>query len=373
MSSRWKMPILCAALGCGLLLTLPARGADEGLQVQMLKQMFRQPQPEWPGVLKENSGLIDDSFFERIDQRIRWSAEANQVEDAIRFSLVGDFACEAIGREGAYRMGLVEAFHKAGNDEVAQGLVDNILITNPNNPLAHFYRAGYRRAQNETGGAIEDYNWCIEHNFQTANSYYFLGTISVVMDKQPEARRYFEKCLAIDPNHAQALRDMQYLAPVAGGGKDNIFSDIPVEGPANPKAIRKVEAKYHDQYFNKAEAAFRAGKFGEAEMSYEDAINAEANHADDWIYLAALHYRLGKLELGLRELRQGLTLEPKRVDGWRYVGCFYERQFDRSQAPNDLKWAKEAYKKALDLQPGDPVASMALERLGSKKPKAADS
>ncbi len=374
MSIHWKKPILCAALGCSLLISLPALAVDEGLQVQMLKQMFRLEQAQWPQTLKDNAGLIDESFFERIDQRIRWSATNNQVEDAIRFAMVGDFACDAIGRQGGYRLGLIEAFTKAGNSELAQSLVDNILITDPTSMPAHYLRAGFRRDAMDTGGALEDYQWCVDHNYQVASSYYFMAAIHVVMDKQPEARKYVELCLASDPNFdgAQAMLDKLKPQLVDPGIKD-VFSDIPVQNSGPVVAQRKVDPKMHDQYFAKAEAAFRSGKFKEAEDSYIDAINADKNHPDDWIFLAALHYRLGKFDLGLRELRAGITLDPKRVDAWRYVGCFYERMFERSQSANELKFAKQAYQKALELQPGDPVATMGLERLATKKPKAADS
>jgi len=371
---HWKKPVLCAALGCSLLISLPALAVDEGLQVQMLKQMFRLEQSQWPQTLKDNAGLIDESFFERIDQRIRWSAQANQVEDAVRFAMVGDFACEAVGRQGGYRLGLIEAFTKAGNSELAQSLVDNILITDPNNLPAHYLRAGFRREAMDTGGATEDYQWCIDRNYQVAASYYFMAAMNVVMEKQAEARRLVEKCLAIEPNFAGAQDMLDKLKPrTVPSDVQGIFNDIPLPEGSQPVAQRKVDPKFHDQYFAKAEAAFRAGKFKEAEDSYVDAINADKNHPDDWIFLAALHYRLGKFDLGLRELRAGITLDPKRVDAWRYVGCCYERMFDRSQSANELKFAKQAYQKALELQPGDPVATMGLERLATKKPKAADS
>ena len=370
---QWKKPILCAALGASLLAALPALAADEGLQVQMLKQMFRQQESEWPQILKDSAGLIDDTFFERIDQRIRWSATNGQVQDAIRFSLVGDLACDAIGRQGGYRMGLVEAFHKSGNDQLASSVVDNILITNPNDAGAHFLRAGYRREAMDAGGALEDYQWCVEHSFQPAASYYYMAAIYVVMERPSDAKSAIEKCLSIDPNFGGAKELADRLQPrVVPSDTPGLFNDIPLaDGPSIPQ--RKVDPKFHDQYFGKAEDALRAGKYKEAEESYIDAINANAKHADDWIYLGALHYRLGKPDLGARELVEGLRIDPKRVDAWRYAGCCYERIFDRTQSANDLKWAKQAYQKALELKPGDPVSSMGLERLANKKPKTADS
>ena len=225
-----------------------------------------------------------------------------------------------------------------------------------------------------TGEAMEDFKWCIEHNYQVAPSYYYLAAICVVMDKQSEARRYLEECLKIDPNFEGGQALLAKLMPsTVDPAVPGIFNDIPLPESTLPVTQRKVDPKFHDQYFAKAEAAFRAGKFKEAEDSYVDAINADKKHPDDWVYLAALHYRLGKFDLGLSELRYAVELDPKRVDAWRYAGCCYERKFDRTQSPKELELAKAAFRKVLDLYPGDPVATMSLERLGTKKPKAADS
>src|ERR1017187_580971 len=92
---------------------LPARAADEQAQVQMLMQLFRLTQPEWLGLLNENRMLLDASFFERCDSRIRWAIENNQIDDALRMSIVADMAMKSNGQVGRYRMTMVYAFLKA--------------------------------------------------------------------------------------------------------------------------------------------------------------------------------------------------------------------------------------------------------------------
>ena len=71
-------------------------------------------------MLVDHRDQLDDAFFERVMARILWSVENNQVDDAIRFALVGDMASQTMGRPGQYRATLIEAFEKAGNIEAAR-------------------------------------------------------------------------------------------------------------------------------------------------------------------------------------------------------------------------------------------------------------
>ena len=88
----------------------PAYGVGEAEQIQLLRQAFRLPQPEWPALLEENKNLLDDSFFQRCEARIKWGVENNQIEDAIRFALVADTALRVIGQPGRYSWVLRRAF-----------------------------------------------------------------------------------------------------------------------------------------------------------------------------------------------------------------------------------------------------------------------
>lgn len=92
-------------------LTLPAFPADEKEQAKFLRQLFSCPESEWTQVLNENTPLLDDSFFERCEARIKWDMANNQVEDALRFAYVCDLASEVTGRPAKnYRLELKRAF-----------------------------------------------------------------------------------------------------------------------------------------------------------------------------------------------------------------------------------------------------------------------
>jgi len=84
-------------------LTLPALAAEEKDQIKFLKQLFSCPESEWTQVMQSNTPLLDDSFFERCEARIRWDLANNQVEDAMRFALVGDMALELMGKPAHFQ------------------------------------------------------------------------------------------------------------------------------------------------------------------------------------------------------------------------------------------------------------------------------
>lgn len=364
MSIQWKIPLICAALGCGLLLTGPALCVDEGQQSQMLKQMFKLPQPEWAGILRENSGLLDQSFFDRLDARIRWSAEANQIDDAVRFSLVGDLACDAAGRKGGYRLGLINAFQKAGNDDMAKMLIDNILLTHPNSSEARYLRAAYRRAGLDVQGAIEDYQYLVGQSFQLPQTYYYLGACYLALDKRREAEQAFRQSAALGWEPAKLDLEKLNYKPVADGVP---FQDIEVE---NPVAMRQVNPADHAAYFRRAEDAARQGRVTEAIQNYEDACAADPKQPAYWISLGTYRYKVGTPDRAAMEILCGLKLNSKDADGWRYMGCCYERVFDRSQTADALTRARQSFEQAVKLNPGDQVSRMALDRLSSKKPRA---
>lgn len=86
-----------------VLLAGAARAADEAAQVQMLRTLFTCPALEWRPILEAHRDLLDDSFFERVDGRVRWSRDKGRRDDAFRFALVGDLAGQVMNRPCHFR------------------------------------------------------------------------------------------------------------------------------------------------------------------------------------------------------------------------------------------------------------------------------
>jgi hypothetical protein len=111
----WKALMLV-----GVLTSSPGICATDDSQKLLLMQVLRADQEDWPAVLVDHREQLDEAFFERVRVRILWAVENNQIEDAIRFSVVGDMASQTLGRPGSYRATLVEAFERSGNLDAAR-------------------------------------------------------------------------------------------------------------------------------------------------------------------------------------------------------------------------------------------------------------
>ena len=117
----WKTIATGTFLGAALLLATPAaRCATDESQRLLLSQVLRAEPSDWSAVLVDHREQLDEEFLQRVQDSILLSLQNNQVDEAIRFAVVGDLASEAMGRTGDFRATLIEAFEKAGNAEAAR-------------------------------------------------------------------------------------------------------------------------------------------------------------------------------------------------------------------------------------------------------------
>jgi len=153
--SRFKrIPVLLLCLGFLLAATGPVRAADESLQVLMLKKLFATSTLQWREILEQNRSILDGSFFERVEKRIRWGLDNGQVEDAVRFAVVADLAGLTVKRNTNYRLEMAQMFLGLGNRQTAMDLVDNILVMDPKNQVVRFFKAS---AIHDSGNLVDSY------------------------------------------------------------------------------------------------------------------------------------------------------------------------------------------------------------------------
>ncbi len=210
MIKRWLVGSL-VALSMVASLAGPALAADEALQMQLVKQLIRFPQNEWPKILEDSRQLLDASFFERCDARIRWGIDNNQIEDAVRFSMIADAAMRANGQNGKYRMSLVYAFLKSGNDSMADQILANIMLTDPADQEAQFLSTGILRARNQFYDAYLGYKKLSDAGYRADECVYQMAIISSILDQGERAEKELQQALAINPNHAGAKAALDKL------------------------------------------------------------------------------------------------------------------------------------------------------------------
>lgn len=349
--------VMAALLALFVLTGLPAR-ADEQGQVEMLKEVFKAPPAQWQEIISRHRGVLDNSFFENVEKRIRWALDSNHIDDAMRFLMVADFAAGVSGRKVIYRLAAAEQFLKAGNLRMFRELVDNVRITEARGSEAYsaasFMLAAYDQANKEYHEAIVLYQECFEDGYRRDESAYHMGEVYLLIGDEQKGLEMLRR--SADPR-AQAL--LQKLTqPVA---------PQPQPQP-QPQPVASAGA---DAYFQQAETLVAGADLEQAEEYYLRALQEKPDHVKANVYLGALYYRLGSLDQAVQYLTRATQLDPGDFEAWRFLGNSYERLYDTAGAQSNLDQAVSAYQKGMELSPADPMVRSELQRAQSKLTGAA--
>lgn len=374
-----KKFVVGVSLACCLLAgpsVLPAFAVDEAVQAQLLKQLFRAPQENWLQILTENNRVIDNTFFERCDARIRWDMENNQIEDALRFSLVADLASRAVGQKGKYRWNLAQIFRKNNNEQMFKDLIDNILLSDPTDQDALFERASIYAGNADLPVAYDMFKQLNEQGYRRDETMYRMGKLSLLMDQDERGEKEIDQALALNPNHKEAreLKNKILAARPKIVPPGDAFSRVPVANSqggnpnvppvaANPSQVSAL--------FNDAERFMRAQDISAAEGAYVRVLQADPSHVKARVYLGALYYRQNNLDQAIAQLTQAAQLDPRDQEAWHFLGNCYERRFDARGNKADLDLAADAYGRGLQIAPGDRMLQIEVSRIHGKKASSA--
>lgn len=358
-----------------LLVATPAAvyAIDETLQVQFLKELFKRPESEYLEYMKQNTRVLDSTFFDRSEARMRWDIENNQIEDALRFAFVCDLAARAVGRTGQYRLGMAQAFYKAGNTAMAKDLIDSILLWDKENPAAMLpakeFMAHMYRNENDYFNAWATYDELQKAGYKRHECLNEMATIDLLQDKEDRARQEFQEVLRINPGNKYATEYMAKLdAPQRFSPPG--YKDPTTTASANPTAPRNPSAG--GKWFQLAEDSYKANNLEAAEGNYLKAIGEDPKHVKAHVYLAALYYRQGQLDKAITLLQTATALDPQDLEGWRFLGNSYERRFDKLGNQADLDAALSSYQNGQKISPTDKTLQNELERAQDKKKPSAN-
>ncbi|CAM9857314.1 unnamed protein product [Phaeothamnion confervicola] len=352
---------------------MPARAADETAQIQLLKQAFRMMQPEWPALMNENKNLLDQSFFERCDARIRWGIENNQIDDAIRFSTVADTAMKVTGQKGTvYRMTLVYAFLKANNAIMAKDLLINVMLTDPEEHEAEFMYGSILKGDGSTVDAYNIYKKLAGMNYRKSDCLYQMGFIDLQIDRPEQGLKELKESAEIDPNGpAKALiaeyeRTMPKLAPAG-----TPFQGMPLPTSAKGPEVSPRDVAEAKVYFDEGEASFKAGDMTKAKTGYLRAIQKNPAMAKAYSSLGAVLYREGDLNEAISKLSSASQLDSKDKETLRCLGYCFERRFDTKGDRLDLDKAIAYFQQVAKASPLDPQSKTEVDRVMNKKTPSA--
>ena len=357
-------------MAAALFITLPSQAADESAQVMMLRKVFASPVTNWKDILNENRRLIDNSFFERVESRIRWSLDNGQVEDAIRFAYVGDLSGLVTNKKTQYRLHMAQLFRRRGNITTALDIVASILMTDPKDQEARFYQASLFQDGGDTVQSYNIYQELARENYHRADCYYRMGLIDLLRQDILLGKQHFEDALKADAKHADARKELDQIntalasatfIPATADAKTGIPFGSLAESSSGEASSAKAE-----ETFNLAEEARLKGDLSKAADLYNTATTLNPGYGKAFMYLGAVYYRQKNIDAAITSLDKAVKLEPNNADAVRYLGSCYEMRFDNDGNKVDLAKAIDCYKKAQQLNPSSGLVNMDVRRITAK-------
>lgn len=231
--------------------------------------------------------------------------------------------------------------------------------------------------------ALEYFNRAMQAKPDDFMAYYNLGYALMAQGKLSEAKERLEHSLELNPDHADTLFQLGRLAQGEGRVDDALECFSKASGQEQfPKAVHR----------RLGEALTAAGRFGEAEESFKQAVKLKPNDAAALSSLAGLYLDRGaNLEIALSLGRKARQLEPAAARHIRVVGralCGLERLEEAEKllrvaveehdqdpflavqlaqvlaARGQTSGARDEYTRALKLEPNLEAARQGLSGLG---------
>ncbi|MGM9991246.1 MAG: tetratricopeptide repeat protein [Candidatus Bruticola sp.] len=372
MSKRFLTSLAAAALlGASLSLGTPVQAADEASQVLMLRRVFSAPVEAWSSVLKENTKLIDKSFFERVEARIKWSIDNGQVEDAVRFAYVGDLAGQVVGRKTDYRMQMSQLFRKLGNFSMSLDLINNVCILEPDNKEALFYKASVLQDAGNNIDCYPIYQDLAKKNYRRAECYYRMSLLELERSEIEMARDHLRECIKLDSKHDMAKQELAKIESALAKAtfvpkNSSDYSGIPI-GNMSDLPIATSDSSKAISLAAQGDEALKVGSISKAQDLYAQALKLNPEAPQALTGAGFISYRNGDLESAIMSFKAAAKgFGGQNADIEHYLGCCYERLYDLNHNLADLKTAQSHFMKCQSLNSSHSMAEMDLARIASK-------
>lgn len=220
--------------------------------------------------------------------------------------------------------------------------------------LRHFYAGELEAAEASLGGLAGAAPDAVDVAF-------YLGRVYLEQGRAQDAVAAFERAIELDPARStshfwlaealvQRIDEVPFLVKLGVATRmRTAYEEAARLDPSNLEALISV-ARYH------AAAPAMAG--GSPEKA--EAHLAEIQRRDPALALVTrglIQEQLGDLDAAEKQLRSAVELDPESIAGWRELGYFSERR-------ERLAEARDAFEKALEVAPDDPLALYEVGRLG---------
>ena len=222
-----------------------------------------------------------------------------------------------------------------GNIDAAMNRVDGYLARHPESAEGYFLKGGLQYSNHDAEGAGESLNrsislrptpstWLLlvrilreagrmeeaadilsrslaSDPAQEPAVYFELGNIFMQMKRHEEARDWFEKLVALHPDHAPAHNNLAHI-------HSELLADLD-KAHANASKARELSPRDPAISDTLGRVEWHRGNYSQAQPLFQEAITGLPGHPTVHYHLAMNHYMMGNLDEATAGLEQALSID----------------------------------------------------------------
>jgi protein O-GlcNAc transferase len=225
--------------------------------------------------------------------------------------------------------------HQAGKNNIAVDLITKAIAINPDYVGAHSNLGNALKALGRLDEAVVSYSKAITINPDLAEVHSSLGVVLKVLGRLDEAISSYQKALAIKPDYAEAHNNLGNA--LYDQGKFD-------EAMGSFHRATNIKPNYAEAHSNLGNAFQELGQLDEAAASYNDAISIKPDYAEAHSNLGAALQKLEQFDEAVASYNKALNINPDYAEAHNNLGNVLKIQ-------GKLNEAVASYNKALTIKP----------------------
>lgn len=297
------------------------------------KQEYDKAMVEFDAAIRSNPSLLN-AYLEKANLQVM-RGELDACESTLKEVLARD-RNHAVAKAAYAKLLVLRQKPKE-----ALALAQEVLGDSPDNEDA----LGARAQAYTIAGRYEEArkDWARLAQMQPRNPDYFhrLGIVEGMMGNKAAAMANFRKALELQPVFTTAAKDMLYFL-IRDKQYDAALAELDKIGPSFPS-----KDEYHKL---RGQVLFSKGDTAAAEAEFRKGVSVNPKNYQIYILLAQLNLRRNNLSQAIKEVDQAIAANEK------FAPAHMQKAYYLSRA-NDTAGAIDEYRKALALDPENPIAA----------------
>ena len=334
---------------------------------ELMKKNSKDPQVAvLNGIVLLNSGKLNDSV-----NALQSAANNAPKDDFIQFWL--GKAALAKGDSGLAERSLRQAVQlnprnieaqeelariagQRGDMNTLSDVANNTIAAAPRFPGGYLWRAAVELSHNSPDKAEADMKSAMTIAPKSPQAYLMLGQLRFNQKRYPEGATLMEQALQYDPNSIAALHGLVSY---------DLFRKLPAQALARINAQIAKSPKNSGFYDMLAGLQMQNKNFDQAAVTAQKAMEVNPDDGEAVAIYAQLQGQRGQSANAIAAWEQWLKAHPNSAGAMAIIGSLEESR-------GDARKAEDYYKKALAIQPTQPVAANNLAYLMLKNGENAD-